>query len=60
VILKFVISCDLVQHVGPGVNDGIAVEKIHGGHEAVLKLLFGGNTDEPQACGPGQRHCIHG
>ena len=26
-----------VELVGPGVNDGIAVEIIHGGHEAILE-----------------------
>jgi hypothetical protein len=30
------------------VNDGIAVEIIHGGDEAILKLLLGGDANVPQ------------
>ena len=38
----------LVELVGPGVNDGIAVEIIHGGHEAILEFLLGGDANVPQ------------
>jgi hypothetical protein len=30
------------------VNDGVPVEEIHGGHEAVLKFLLGLNADVAQ------------
>jgi hypothetical protein len=30
------------------VNDGIAIEIIHGGDEAVLEFLFGGDADVAQ------------
>ena len=30
------------------MNDRIAVEKIHGGHEAILELLPGGDANVPQ------------
>ena len=30
------------------MNDGIAVEIIHGGHEAILELLLGGDANVPQ------------
>jgi hypothetical protein len=30
------------------VNDRIVVEVVHGGHEAVLELLFGGDADVAQ------------
>jgi len=30
------------------VNDGIAIELIHGGHDAVLELLFGCDADVAQ------------
>ena len=30
------------------MNDGIAVEIIHGGHEAILELLLGGDADVAQ------------
>ena len=31
----------MVKLVGPGVNDGIAIELIHGSHDAVLEFLLG-------------------
>src|SRR5208337_1918233 len=34
--------------VGPSVNDGMAIEVIHGGHDAVLELLFGCDADVAQ------------
>ena len=30
------------------MNDRIVVEVVHGGHEAVLELLFGGDADVAQ------------
>jgi len=30
------------------VNDGIVVEIIYGGHEAILELLLGGDANVPQ------------
>jgi hypothetical protein len=33
-------SCGLVELVGPGVNDGIAIEFIHGGPDVTLHLLI--------------------
>ena len=30
------------------MNDGIVVEIIHGGHEAILELLLGGDANIPQ------------
>jgi hypothetical protein len=30
------------------VDDGMAVEFIHGGHDAILKFLFGRNADVAQ------------
>src|SRR5208282_4475073 len=38
----------MVELVGPGVNDGIAIEFIHGGHDAMLELLFGCDADVAQ------------
>jgi len=38
----------MVELVGPGVNDGVAIEFIHGGHDAVLELLFGCDADVAQ------------
>ena len=34
--------------MGPGVNDGIAVEIIHGGQEAILEFLLGCDADVAQ------------
>ncbi len=39
-----IISCGLVGRV----NDRIVVEVVHGGHEVVLELLFGGDADVAQ------------
>ena len=33
------------------MNDGIAVEIIHGGHEAILEPLLGGDADVAQGGG---------
>ena len=30
------------------MNDRVAVEKLHGGHEAILELLLGGDADVAQ------------
>ena len=35
-----IISGGLAEFIGPGVNHGVAVEEIHGGHEAVLEFLL--------------------
>jgi hypothetical protein len=43
-----IISCGLVELAGH-VNDRIAIEIIHGGHKAILELLFGGDADVPRA-----------
>src|SRR5262249_10040957 len=43
-----IIACGLVELVGPCVNDRIVVEVVHGGHKAVLELLFGGDADMAQ------------
>src|SRR5437016_4119253 len=45
-----IISGGLVELVGPCVNDWIAVEVIDRGHEALLELLFGGDTDGCRRC----------
>src|SRR4029453_4144771 len=42
------ISGGFVELVGPCVDDWIAVEVIDRGHEALLELLFGGDTDVAQ------------
>ena len=31
--------------IGPGVNDGVLVEVIDGGHETILEFLLGRNAD---------------
>jgi hypothetical protein len=38
----------MVELIGTGVNDGIAPEFIHCGHDAVLELLFGCDPDLAQ------------
>ena len=38
----------MAEPVGPGVNDGMAIEFIHGGHDAVFELLFGCDADVAQ------------
>ena len=38
----------MVKLVGPGVNDGIAIELIHGRHGAVLEFLLGCDADVAQ------------
>ena len=35
----------MVELIGPGVDDGIAIEFIHGSHDAVLEFLFGCDAD---------------
>ena len=35
----------MVKLVGPGVNDGIVIELIHGRHDAVLEFLLGCDAD---------------
>src|ERR1700692_4189544 len=37
-----------VEFVGPSVNDGMAIEFIHGSHDAVLEFLFGSDADVAQ------------
>ena len=34
--------------VGLGVDDGMLVDVVHGGHDAVLEFLFGGDADVAQ------------
>ena len=29
-----------VELVGPGVNDGLSIEEVHCGHDAILEFLF--------------------
>jgi hypothetical protein len=36
------------------VDDGIAIEFIHGGHDAVLKFLFGRDADVAQLAREGR------
>src|SRR5207237_5317916 len=43
-----IISGGLVELVRPGVNNGVLVEVVDGGHEAVLEFLFGGDPDVTQ------------
>ena len=43
-----IISCSLVELVGPCVNDRIAVEIIDRGHEAILELVLGCDADVAQ------------
>ena len=38
----------MVELIGPSVDDGFAVEVIHGGHDAVFEFLFGGDADMAQ------------
>ncbi len=38
----------MVELIGPGVNDGMAIEFIHCGHDAILELLFGCDADVAQ------------
>ena len=48
-ILKFeFISGSSAELVGPGVNDGMAVEFIHGSHDASLEFLLGCDADVAQ------------
>ena len=48
-ILKFrIISGSSAELVGPGVNDGMAVEFIHGSHDASLEFLLGCDADVAQ------------
>src|ERR1700738_1274341 len=39
---------DMIQLIGPSVDDGIAIEFIHGGDDAVLEFLFGCDADVAQ------------
>src|ERR1700730_16013234 len=43
-----IISGGLIELIGPSVDDGIAIEFIHGGHDAVLMFLFGFEADLAQ------------
>ena len=43
-----ILSRGLFKLVGPGVDDGVLVEVIHGSHDAVLELLFGCDADVAQ------------
>src|SRR5512145_695465 len=43
-----VISSGLLKLVGPGVDDRVLVEVVHGCHDAVLELFFGGDPDVTQ------------
>ena len=38
----------MVELIGPGVNDGMTIEFIHCGHDAILELLFGCDADVAQ------------
>ena len=40
-----IISSGAVELVGPSVNDGMAIDVVDGGHEAVLEFLFGCDAD---------------
>jgi hypothetical protein len=35
------------------VNDGLLIEEIHGGHDAILEFLFGGDANVAQVGGGG-------
>ena len=37
-----------VELVGPGVNDGLSIEEVHCGHDAILEFMFGCHTDLAQ------------
>src|SRR2546430_5314003 len=43
-----IISGSSVELVGPYVNDGMAIEFIHGSHDAILEFLFGSDADVAQ------------
>src|SRR5258706_3700832 len=43
-----IISGGLIELIGPSVDDGMAVEFIHGSHDAVLEFLFGCDADVAQ------------
>src|SRR5882762_7641784 len=43
-----IISSSLIEDEGPGVNDGLLIEVIHGGPDAILEFLFGCDTDMTQ------------
>jgi hypothetical protein len=43
----------MVEFVGPSVDDRMAVEFLHGSHDAILEFLFGPNADVTQD-GPGE------
>ena len=34
--------------MGPGVNDGLSIEEVHCGDDAILEFLFGCDTDVAQ------------
>ena len=38
----------MVEFVGPSVNDRMAIEFIHGSHDAILEFLFGCDADVTQ------------
>lgn len=38
----------LVELTGPSVDDGMLVDVVDGGHDAVLELLLGGDADMPK------------
>jgi hypothetical protein len=48
VSLVRIISGGLVELVGPGMNDGIVVEVVYGGYEALFEFLFGDDADVAQ------------
>ena len=35
----------LVELIGPGVNDGLLIEIVHGSHDPILEFLFGRDAD---------------
>ena len=40
-----IISGRLVELIGPGVNDGLLIEIVHGSHDPILEFLFGRDAD---------------
>src|SRR6516164_9308292 len=43
-----IISDYPVKFVGPGVNDGLSIEEVHCGHDAILEFLFGCDANVAQ------------
>src|SRR5271165_616048 len=43
-----IISSGLVEFIGPSMDDGLSVEVVDCGHDALLELLFGCDSDVAQ------------